>query len=218
VGPLVAQEGRLLSLGSEALTVNRRPLVVLALSLAVLAVARADDNPLGKSKLGEWIIQKTVISGTMTVGTYMFVSKIDGKKVTIVTQPLKEDMKTPAGPAQVRQPVDTEKPLPALKDDKKVGEEEIELKGKKLKCKKTENTSESKTTTTTWSSSEVPIYGIVRQIAKDKDGKEILRSDLVDYGTEGAKEKPLTDDKKTEKGEKSEKDSKSEKDPKTEKK
>src|SRR5438132_1455226 len=80
--------------------VNRRPLHVVAVSFALLAAARAEDNPLAKAKAGEWIIQKSVISGTMTMGVYMFVSKVDGKKVTIVTQPLKADMKTASGPAQ----------------------------------------------------------------------------------------------------------------------
>ena len=41
----------------------RRPLAVLALSFALLAAARADDNPLARAKAGEWLVQKNVVAG-----------------------------------------------------------------------------------------------------------------------------------------------------------
>jgi hypothetical protein len=173
--------------------VNRRTLLAASLALAVLAVARADDPPLSKAKVGEWTLQKQVISGSMTLGVYMYVSKVEGKKVTIVTQPLAADMKTPSAAAQTHNPIDLEK-YQANKDEKKLADEDVEVKGKKIKCRKTESTTDTssgKVTTTTWSSSDIPVYGIVRQIVKDKDGKELLHSDLVDWGADGAKEKPV---------------------------
>jgi hypothetical protein len=178
--------------------VNRRPLVALALSLAVVALARADENPLAKAKAGEWVIQKNVVAGMRPFGTFTFIAKVDGKKVTVASQPLAEDMKTATAAAQTRDPVESDKALPASKDDKRLADEEIEAKGKKLKCKKTESiveTKDGKFVTTTWTSSEVPVYGIVRQVVKDKDGQEVLRSDLVDWGAEGGKEKPLPEKK-----------------------
>ncbi len=188
---------------------NRRPLAALAFSLALLAVAHADENPFAKSKVGEWIIQKNVISGTMTTIDYVFVSKVDGKKVTLGRQVLNNDAKTANGPVRYAQPIDTEKPLPASKDEKKLGDEEVELKGKKMKCKKVESTAADsrgdKMTTTTWTSSEIPLYGTVRQIVKDKDGKELLRMDLLDWGAEGGKERPVTGEQKTDNKDKTEK-------------
>ncbi len=174
---------------------SRRLLVLLAL-VTCLVAARAEDSPLARSKVGEWVLQKQVITGggaALTLGTYMWVSKVDGRKVTIMTQPLGADLKTPSDAAQTSKPIDLDK-LAADANAKKLGEEEVEAKGTKLKCTKSETTNDTpqgKLTTTTWTSSDVPVYGIVRQIVKDKDGKEVLHTDLADWGADGAKEKPF---------------------------
>lgn len=174
----------------------RLRLLALLVLLSCVVAARAEDSPLARSKAGEWVLEKRVIAvgkDSVTLGVYMWVSSVDGRKVTIMVQPLGADMKTPSDAAQTAKPIDLDK---AAQDpnEKKVGDEEVEAKGTKLKCKKAETTNDTpqgKLTTTTWSSGNVPVYGIVRQIVKDKDGKELVHTDLADWGADGAKEKPF---------------------------
>jgi hypothetical protein len=172
----------------------RRPIVALAL-LALLAPAFADDAPIADAKVGEWELMKT--TSTLPIGTdvkfiYLWVSKVEGKKITVMIQTLREDQKTGLAAPQASV-VDLDK-KPDKTSEPKVSDEEIEIKGKKVRCKKTETTTDTpkgKVTVVAWTTNEVPVHGIVRQVFRDTDGKEIWRSELVDFGTEGGKEKPL---------------------------
>jgi hypothetical protein len=164
-----------------------RKLLLVAL---LVAVARAEDSPLARAKKGEWVLEKYVVTypgGQTTFHNYAWIEKVDGKKVTLKRQPVKEDGKTGLDAARDRE-IDLDK-LASASGDKKVSEEEVEVKGKKLKCRKVERTEPAdgpaKPVTITWTSSDVPLYGKVREIVKDKDGKEFSRMDLVDWGSEG---------------------------------
>jgi hypothetical protein len=166
-----------------------------ALSVVVAQVAQAQSlpNPLEKAKEGQWIQSKSVAGG-MTTQMYQWVSKVDGKKITLRTQILNADGKTammagtdgvidlaqtgssaPAGSADA--------PKPAISDD------EVEVKGKKLKCKKIEVKS-GPITSTTWISEEVPVTGLVKSIST-QDGNEVAKLELVDFGQQGGADKPV---------------------------
>jgi hypothetical protein len=182
----------------------RRPIFAAIVCAALLVVqARADDakNPLEKAKAGQWVLQKitTKYSGMNTTTlSYTWVDRVEGRKVILKTQTLNPDGKT-AMMAAAETPYDLE--AKSERAEKKeaapkptVTEEEIEVKGKKMKCQKTETTSEiggAKTTTTTWTSSEIPLYGTAKMVTKDKDGNETSLTETIDWGQDGAKEKPL---------------------------
>src|SRR5262245_29634525 len=98
--------------------------------------------------------------------------------------PFELDAKKPEGRSEKK-----EAPAPA------VTEEEIEVKGKKMKCQRTELTTEiagmGKVTSVTWTSSEIPIWGTAKSISRDKDSNETSVVETIDWGSEGAKEKPV---------------------------
>ncbi|MEZ0227847.1 MAG: hypothetical protein ACAI25_04430 [Planctomycetota bacterium] len=171
-----------------------RTLKAALLVLLVGSVARAQStpNPLEKAKEGQWVLQKTTASG-FTSHIYQWVSKVDGKKITLRTQILNADGKSAMAAAN-DVVIDLEKkeggsaapaadaPKPTISDD------EVEVKGKKVKCKKIEVTVNG-VASTTWISDEIPVSGLVKSIAT-KDGAELSKFELVDFGDTGGKDKP----------------------------
>ena len=173
----------------------RRVIVSLVLFAALAAAAYAGDpRPLDKAKVGEWVLEKSTASG-FTSWTYMWISKVEGRRVTVMTQLLKDE-KNAIAPGQPTL-VDLDKPDGAPKDapKPKTSEEEIVVKGRALKCTKTETETEiqglGKMTSTVWSSPEIPIYGYAKMVSKDDHQKVVAEMETVDYGHEGAAEKPL---------------------------
>jgi hypothetical protein len=181
----------------------RRPIYAAIVCAALFVVqARADDakNPLEKAKAGQWVLQKSTMKYggmTNTSLSYLWVDRVEGRKVVLKTQTLNPDGKT-AMMAATEMPIDLD--AKGERSEKKdaakptVTEEEILVKGKKMKCQKTEVTMEiagAKTTSITWTSPEVPVYGTVKSISKDKDGNETSVVETIDWGNEGAKEKPV---------------------------
>lgn len=176
----------------------RRLFLALALPLALLtAVHAGDPKPIEKAKVGEWVLEKVVTSG-FTSYEYLWIAKVEGRKVTVHVQMLKDDGKTAMMPAQASVVDLDAKPDPTKKVDEpktKTSEEEVEIKGKKIKCLKTEAEQDiqgtGKLTTVSWSSNEIPIYGMAKSVSKDKDGKVVVETSCVDFGHEGGDDRPL---------------------------
>jgi hypothetical protein len=176
--------------------VNARRLALPATFLLVAALAQAEDapDPIATAKEGEWVLQKVVSSYggmTMTQLLYMWVSKVEGRKLTLGLQIMKDEKRGMMPP--FFSPVDLdhrEKPAPA-----KVSQEDVERDGKKLKCWKREeagvDSPAGKVTTTTWTCKDVPVDGVLRIVSVDKDGKETSRTETIQWGSEGGAEKPV---------------------------
>lgn len=175
----------------------RRLALAPALVLALLASAHAGDpKPMEKAKAGEWVLDKIVASG-FTTFQYMWIAKVDGRKVTVNVQMLKEDGKTALmPPSSSLVDLDMKGPEPKKGEEPKVlktSEEEVEIKGKKIKCTRTETEQDvvgsGRLVIVSWASNEIPISGIAKSVAKDKDGKVISETTCVDFGHEGGAEK-----------------------------
>jgi len=172
----------------------RRALLSVALVLGVVVGARAGDRPMDKAKAGEWVLEKNVASG-FTTWTYMWIAKVDGRKVTVMVQLLKDEQLglAPGQPTVVDLDKPDAPPPPGSKP--KTSEEEVEVKGRKLKCTKTESEVEiqgvGKMATTTWTAAEIPIYGKAKMVVKDQAGKVVAEQETLDFGHEGGAERPL---------------------------
>jgi hypothetical protein len=176
--------------------------VLLSCSLlaALVTLASAGDakSALETARVGQWTLGKTVMpSSNYTMFTYVWVSKVDSRKVTLSQQILK-DKNTGLVPATTTVIDLDKKPEAPLKESAKpkVSEEEIALEnGKKLKCTRTEGETEisgmGKLVTIVWTSPEIPINNMAKSIVKDKDGKTLSTSETLDYGQAGGAEKPL---------------------------
>jgi len=46
-------------------------------------------------------------------------------------------------------------------------------------------------TSTVWMSEEIPVTGMVKTVTVDKDGKEVAKVELVDFGASGGADKPV---------------------------
>ena|SRR5579871_4855373 len=163
---------------------------LIVVALATLALAEEEKHPLAAAKGGEWLLTKTVHTTsekTETSWLYRWVSKVDGNKVTVMVQVMKDDKVAQMAPAP------TYHDLGAKIEDRyaggKVSDDEIEHKGKKLKCKKVELKKDDHTVTF-WRSTEIPITNEVKQVEKDKDGTEVVRVEAVDHGLTGGAERP----------------------------
>lgn len=172
-----------------------RPIAALSFFLALLLSAtlsatfvRADDKP--PVTVGEWALQKdtsvaTVGSGETTAYLYVWVSKVDGKRITIMHQ-----LVDAAGKLALSEP--RAKVLTELGDAKKAKpktaypEETLEVKGKKFLCRKVQLEGEL-----LWVSPEIPVYGVVRAIVADKVGKATHRTELLDWGASGGAPRAL---------------------------
>jgi hypothetical protein len=178
----------------------RRSLVLAGLLAGTAVLAFADDlpDPYKNAKAGSWTIEKGVtnVPGKEPRGefTYRWVSKVDGRNVTVSTQAIKDDLKTGIAPARtmvVDGAKKAEENAAAIRDKKAtVTDDEIELKGKKLKCKRVERQAAGGVTIILWVTDEIPVNGVARSVAKNGD-KETFRAEVVDWGLEGGAEKPV---------------------------
>jgi hypothetical protein len=163
-----------------------------------LAVAGEDPRPIEKARPGQWVIHGETPLNAFgeTLYSYQWVEKVDGRKVHLKTQAIRADRKTGID-EPVAGVVDLDKKPPDNDGPKATSTtlEEITVNGKKLSCRKVETITIDpvlgKLTTTVWTSSSVPIFGMVRTVKVDKDGRETSRVELLDWGETGGKEKPL---------------------------
>jgi hypothetical protein len=165
--------------------------------IGLLSVASATDtrpNPLAQAKAGQWTIHRTASPSSLTdeTFTYEWVVKVDGRKVVIRTQPLDRDLERGLA-SPVESTLDVDAPTPPIVESP-AGEEELLIHGTRLLCRKVETVeimSEGMTKTISWLSDRIPISGLVKRVKLDRDGKEIFRTDLIDWGTTGGAERPL---------------------------
>ena len=72
---------------------------------------------------------------------------------------------------------------------------DMTVDGKRLHCEKVEKVTtdpmQGRVTTIVWTSPQVPIFGTVRVVRLDRDGKETSRIELLAFGETGGAEKPL---------------------------
>jgi hypothetical protein len=179
--------------------VNARYNLVAATLLAGVAVTFAGDvpNALARAKPGAWsLVRNTdVVAGEAKIDiVYSWVAKLDGKSITVSTQHLKEGAKAASGKAQSKV-LDIDKVASAMEHDFKapgttITDETLEVAGKKIKCKKLE-TKTDRGSATKWISDEVPPLGLVKLLVLAADGKEVRRSELLDWGESGGAEKPV---------------------------
>ncbi|MBI3722729.1 hypothetical protein HY251_02060 [bacterium] len=166
-------------------------LAVLA-GFAALAFADEPKHPLAGAKGGEWVLAKTTTTtggGEPKIGwLYRWVSKVEGTKVTVMVQPMKTDKLGSMAAAATHHDSSVKPDAPGK--DARVSDDEVEVNGKKLKCKKIETKKDDRTSTK-WTSSEIPISNEAKVVEKDKDGKELVKIETVDYGLTGGAERPL---------------------------
>jgi len=179
-----------------------------ALGVSLVMGGEGAPSPLEKAKAGQWVFHES--RGTSPIDSakpdaakptysYQFVEKVEGRQVHLMTQAVSADGKTGLE-APVPTVVDLDqKPADAESEASATSEEELTVKGKPMKCIKietvTEDPTNGKLTTIRWVSKEVPIFGLVRSIVLNKDKKELLKIDLLDFGDTGGAEKPVGSEK-----------------------
>jgi hypothetical protein len=163
--------------------------------LALAMVASGDTSPLEGAVAGQWTLCSTR-SDAGTSYSYQFVEKVSApeRKVRLGTQSV-DATGTRGLERAVFTVVFLDRDPPSAGDGIPT-EEEITIKGRKLRCTKTTKLSGDDarggmTTTITWTSGELPMFGIARRVRLDENGRELSRMDLIEWGDEGGSEKPL---------------------------
>jgi hypothetical protein len=137
---------------------------------------------------GEWTLQRDTTIGPVgsageTAYLYAWISRVDGKKITVMHQLVdvtgKNGLTLPK-PNVVESLGDAKRLNPASH----YPEETITVKGKTFSCRKVGVGGEL-----LWVAPEIPVYGLVRAVVK-KDGRTIRTSDLIDWGASGGSERP----------------------------
>jgi hypothetical protein len=165
--------------------------------IGLLSVVSATDtrpSPLAQAKAGQWTIHRTMGPSSLTdeTFTYEWVVKVEARKVVIRTQPLDRDLERGLA-SPVESTFDLDAPAPPIVESP-AGEEELNIHGTRLLCRKVETVeilNQGMTKTISWLSDRIPISGLVKRVKLDRDGKEIFRSDVVDWGNTGGAERPL---------------------------
>lgn len=171
-------------------------------ALAAVAVAedteRARYDRLVKAKPGEWVIEKRTGKGSGAPAEPVFelrwVSKVEDKVVTVMTQTLDPDLKSGLSKPNLTQPTAFEPMMRRGVKTKVTEGVEVEVAGKKLKCRRLDETvtmGKLETKTSLWISDEVPLDGVVLWEAAIGGTDQTVRGELVDWGTSGGAEKPL---------------------------
>ncbi len=172
---------------------------VLALVVAAAGAVHAQDlKRLEKAKASQWVLQKSAsldgaTNKTVTRNFYLWVDKVDGRKVHLKIQNLSDDGRTGVAPA-IERVIDLATISARSDVNAKTSDDVVEVKGKKLKCKRRVETFDSKdivSKSIEWTSNEVPVFGVVKAVVYGQDGKELSRTELKDWGESGGAEKPV---------------------------
>jgi hypothetical protein len=183
-----------------------------AFGAALVAGGETPPSPLEKAKAGQWVLLETQaapldtakpadarpdpakLDAAKPTHVYQFVERVEGRRVHLVTQTVTADGKTGLDAAFAMVVNLDEMPADAPREEASTSEEEITVKGKSMKCIRTETVTDlgrGNTTTIRWVSRDVPIFGLVRSVVLDKNKKELSRYDLVDFGDTGGAARPL---------------------------
>jgi len=180
--------------------IEMRALKIVCAAALVAAAAgpvhAQDVKRLETAKAGQWIFAKsssTLDGKTETRYVYQWIAQVDGRRVTVKTQLLHEDGKNAITPArEIVYDLDAKIGALVKPTSERMTDEVIEIKGKKLRCKKTEQVWDANNVvsrTIQWTSIEVPVWGLVRSLDYGQDGNVISRVELLDWGTSGGGEK-----------------------------
>lgn len=175
--------------------------IICALALvasAVGAVHAQDMKRLEKAKAGQWVLQTSasldgVTNKIVTRKFYQWVDKVDGRKVHLKIQNLSDDGRTGVAPA-IERVLDLATISARSDANAKTTDDVVEVKGKKLKCKRRVETFDSKdmlSKSIEWTTDKVPIFGVVKVVVYGQDGKELSSTELKDWGEHGGAEKPV---------------------------
>ncbi len=163
-----------------------RPRLSAALvALALLALARAQDNPLRSAKVGDYvesIITKTMPGAKMTQVVRQTVKAVSPKELTLTIEASADGQKVPPqeGRVAIDKPFDPSKPAtpPGFRIQKlEEAKEEVVVHGKKYQCTRykyrialEQPNVNLASTTTVWLSKDVPLDGVVKMVTEDPGG------------------------------------------------
>jgi len=164
--------------GGDATTSNSAPVKKAGKKAAKKAAKKApknDENPWANTKVGDWVKYESKPTPAMTMEMKWTATEVTADKVTyeIATTMMGKTTKTtqtvdlhpPAGSAPK-----TEGPKPEM------GNEDVTVNGKSIACK-TISMDVAGHKSKTWTSSDVPLSGLVKS---ETDGK--VSMELVDFG------------------------------------
>jgi hypothetical protein len=145
------------------------------------------NAPLAHARVGQWALYK----GGVAPLHLMWVDKVEGRKVTIHTQVLFDQLHGQGPPVAMVVDLDAPElvPFDAVKD---LGTEELHVAGRTLSCRKSELTTilgAEVITTTSWTCNEVPLWGSVR--SQKKTGATSALEELVAFGDSGGSPRPV---------------------------
>ncbi len=166
---------------------------------AVGAVHAQDLKRLESAKMGQWVLQKSAsldgaTNKVVTRNFYQWIDKVDGRKVHLKIQNLSDDGRTGVAPA-IERVIDLATIAARSDANATTTDDLVEVKGKKLKCRRRVETEfgskDILSKSIEWTSTDVPIFGIVKVMLYGQAGKELSRTELKDWGESGGAEKPV---------------------------
>jgi hypothetical protein len=183
---------------------NARSLVPAAFLICASFGVAAEParRPIERATAGQWTLEKltkAVGSSTDTSYNLTWVEKTVGRKIHLKRQEVSADGKTGITVANAIV-VDLDQKPAEVPDENRstlVTDAEIVINGVTLKCKKLELVESDpilgKVTTLVWTSTDVPLFGLVKMARLDKDEKVLESKELLSWGESGCTEKPVTD-------------------------
>ena len=154
---------------------------------------------------GSWF-QLSTPSFVTTETTYRltWIDRIEGPRIHLKRQEIAVDLTTGLGPAKDLVFNLDDKQADKACDDMKstlTTDDEVAVEGDSipLKCKRVEVVVLDATCgahrTITWTSDQVPLFGLVKMVKLDENGDEIRRTELLRWGESGGCEKPVADER-----------------------
>jgi hypothetical protein len=202
---------------TEGKDVMRRSIVgsIVALVLGTGAMVLAADrpHPFEKARAGQFILERlTKPDGKKTAVRfcYEWIDRVEERKVHLRAQLVSSDGMVGLEPS-IEAVIDLDQKLPdplLTARTATTSEETVRIKDNDYRCTKLEivrDQDDKRMTEATWTTSEVPLGGIVRRVCTDPAGVETERMEVIDFGDSGGAERvvaraaaPKTEPPKTE--------------------
>jgi hypothetical protein len=157
-----------------------RVALILALALAASVLALAGDHPWKDAKVGDWVKYESVAMGATSQMKWTVTAKTETSitydiETTVAGQTFKTtqilDLTTTRGAGGVNVPKDAPKPT--------ITEDTVTVAGKSWKCKKVEMTLANGMKSTSWTTTELHLGGLVKS---ETSGTVSSTMTLVDWG------------------------------------
>ncbi len=165
---------------------------------AITGVGQVLAGPLDSAQVGQWVVEKSTASG-MTSHVLKWVSKVEGKKLTLRTQMLNPDLTTGMLPANEMTMDLGATPMPGAVPsvpapggpvpEARITEESLTVGGRAVRCKRME-VEMGGMVSRSWMSDQIPISGLARAVTS-QGGSEVSRLEVVDFGTSGGADRPV---------------------------